>query len=159
MYNNGYDPETLVHNYRRIAHGKARAGAIRSAINQAHYPNHPFQDKGQRTYGKLPWQYVHMQASVARAGAIRSAINQADLNKDIPYMMFFREELCDESYWFVDELEVVTVYPEFLAIMDRYSSLWCNGNPPICIACIYNISTRSLISCSFSCWDILLVCR
>ena len=33
MYNNGYDPETLVHNYRRIAHGKARAGAIRSAIN------------------------------------------------------------------------------------------------------------------------------
>ncbi len=78
MYNNGYDPETLVHNYRRIAHGKARAGAIRSAINQA------------------------------------------DLNNDIPYMMFFREELCDESYWFVDELEVVTVYPELLAIMDRY---------------------------------------
>ena len=50
MYNNGYDPEILVHNYRKIGHGKARAGAIRSAINQA------------------------------------------DLNNDIPYMMFFREE-------------------------------------------------------------------
>ncbi len=78
MYNNGYNPETLVYNYRRIGHGKARADAIRSAVSQA------------------------------------------DLNNDIPYMIFFREELCEESYWFVDELDLVTVFPELLAIIDKY---------------------------------------
>ena len=39
MYNNGYNPETLVYNYRRIGHGKARADAIRSAVSQADLNN------------------------------------------------------------------------------------------------------------------------
>ena len=44
----GYNPEKLVYGYRKLAHGKARASAIRYAINQA------------------------------------------DINNDIPYMVFFR---------------------------------------------------------------------
>ena len=73
-----YNPERLVYNYRMLGHGKARADAIRYAINQA------------------------------------------DLNNDIPYMVFLREELCHEASWFADELDVVTVFPELLALLDRH---------------------------------------
>lgn len=74
----GYNPEELVFNYKRLSHGKARASAIRYAINQA------------------------------------------DINNDIPYMIFLREELCDESSWFLDELDVVTIFPELLSLIDKY---------------------------------------
>lgn len=68
----------------------------------------------------LVYSYRRLGHGKARVDAIRSAVSQADLNNDIPYMIFFREELCEESYWFVDELDVVTVFPELLAIMDKY---------------------------------------
>lgn len=74
----GYNPEKLVYGYRKLGHGKARASAIRYAINQA------------------------------------------DINNDIPYMVFFREELCHESSWFLDELDVVTVFPELLSLLDKH---------------------------------------
>ncbi len=84
----GYNPEKLVYGYRKLAHGKARASAIRYAINQA------------------------------------------DINNDIPYMVFFREELCYESSWFVDELDVVTVFPELLSLSDRYPDIKCTRFQP-----------------------------
>ena len=68
----------------------------------------------------LVYSYRRLGHGKARVDAIRSAVSQADLNNDIPYMIFFREELCEEPYWFVDELDVVTVFPELLAIMDKY---------------------------------------
>ncbi|MCX4326371.1 MAG: hypothetical protein OSJ45_03620 [Lachnospiraceae bacterium] len=69
---------------------------------------------------QLVYNYRQAGHGAARADAIRYAINQADLNNDIPYMIFFREELCDEASWFADELDVVTVFPELLALLDRY---------------------------------------
>ncbi|MDE6616517.1 MAG: hypothetical protein K2K35_08105, partial [Lachnospiraceae bacterium] len=78
MGNNTYKMEYLVFDYRKLGHGKARAAAIRSAIEQA------------------------------------------DLNNDIPYMVFFREELCSESLWYLNGLDVITIFPEILALIDRY---------------------------------------
>ncbi len=78
----GYNPEKLVYGYRKLGHGRARASAIRYAINQA------------------------------------------DINNDIPYMVFFREELCHESSWFLDELDVVTVFPELLSLLDNHPDAW-----------------------------------
>ncbi|MFG6393168.1 MAG: hypothetical protein K1W24_03100 [Lachnospiraceae bacterium] len=78
MENNIYDPFGLVQNYRELAHGKARADAIRYAAEQA------------------------------------------DLNNDIPYMIFFREEFCEESNWYADNIDIFTVLPELLALSDKY---------------------------------------
>ncbi len=69
---------------------------------------------------QLVYNYRQLSHGTARADAIRYAISQADLNNDIPYMAFLREELCDEASWFADELDVVTVFPELLALLDRY---------------------------------------
>lgn len=69
---------------------------------------------------KLVYNYRRLGHGKARVSAIRYAINQADINNDIPYMIFFREELCDESSWFADELDVVTVFPELLSLSDKY---------------------------------------
>ncbi len=78
MQDNIYNPEKLVKSYRELPHGKARADAIRSAIEQA------------------------------------------DLNNDIPYMVFFREDFCGEAGEFADELGLFTVFPELLALVDSY---------------------------------------
>ncbi len=78
MGDNTYKMENLVFGYRKLGHGKARAAAIRCAIEQA------------------------------------------DLNNDIPYMVFLREELCSESLWYLNGLDVITIFPEILALIDRY---------------------------------------
>ena len=68
--------------------------------------------------------YGYRKLGHGRASAIRYAINQADINNDIPYMVFFREELCHESSWFLDELDVVTVFPELLSLLDKHPDAW-----------------------------------
>lgn len=54
---------------------------------------------------------------------IYNAIKQADLNKDIPYMLYFREELCEESRWYSDGLDTILVYPEILGLIDKYPNI------------------------------------
>jgi len=56
----------------------------------------------------------------ATINALRSAIEQADSNNDVPYMVYFRHLLCYESDDYGDKLDIVTVYPELLAIIDRH---------------------------------------
>ena len=51
---------------------------------------------------------------------MRYAIQQADLNNDIPYMVFFRQEFCNEAMWYADEIDIYTVFPELLSLIDRY---------------------------------------
>lgn len=77
---------------------------------------------GDNTYKmeNLVFSYRKLGHGKARAAAIRCAIEQADLNNDIPYMVFLREELCSESLWYLNGLDVITIFPEILALIDRY---------------------------------------
>ena len=52
--------------------------------------------------------------------AIKSAIKEADRNKDVTYMIYFREDLCDESCFYGDETEMMVIFPEILSLIDRY---------------------------------------
>lgn len=61
-----------------------------------------------------------LQHGKPRTNAIRYAVEQADLNNDIPFMIYFRKRLCSESSWYGDSLDVITIYPELLSLIDRY---------------------------------------
>ena len=54
---------------------------------------------------------------------IYNVIKQADLHKDIPYMLYFREELCEESKWYSDGLDTISTYPEILGLIDKYPDI------------------------------------
>lgn len=69
---------------------------------------------------KLKAGYSKFGHGKAKADAIRYAIQQADLNNDIPYMIFFRQEFCHEAMWYADEIDVYTILPELLSLIDRY---------------------------------------
>ena len=69
---------------------------------------------------KLKAAYGRLGHGKAKADAMRYAIQQADLNNDIPYMVFFRQEFCNEAMWYADEIDIYTVFPELLALIDRY---------------------------------------
>jgi len=56
----------------------------------------------------------------AMINALRYAIEQADINNDVPYMVYFRTLLCWEADDYGDRLDIVTIFPEMLAVIDRY---------------------------------------
>jgi len=66
-----------------------------------------------RCYDKIPH-------GKPRIDAIRSAIAQADANNDVPFRVYFREELCREACFYTDVMEMMVVFPEILAIIDKY---------------------------------------
>ncbi len=63
----------------------------------------------------------------ARMEAIRYAIQQADKHQDIPYMLFFRIIYCRESTFYGDGMELMIIFPELLALADKYPDT--PGNP------------------------------
>lgn len=69
---------------------------------------------------KLETAYERLGHGKAKANAIRYAVEQADLYNDIPYMVFFRKEFCNEAIWYADEIDIYTVFPELLSLIDRY---------------------------------------
>ena len=69
---------------------------------------------------KLKTAYDRLGHGKAKADAMRYATQQADLNNDIPYMIFFRQEFCNEAIWYADEIDVYIVLPELLSLIDRY---------------------------------------
>ncbi len=76
--------------------------------------------------GRLRIEYMKKDHGKARTDAIRSAIEQADLNNDIEHKVFFMVELCDESEWYGSGFDIVTVFPELLAVIDKYT--YTNGS-------------------------------
>ena len=70
---------------------------------------------------KLMYNYMKEGHGRTRADAIRYAIRQADLNNDVEHMVSFRIELCEESEWYGDGRDIVTVFPELLAVADKYA--------------------------------------
>ena len=65
-------------------------------------------------------QYDNIQHGKARMAAIKNAIEEADRNKDIKFMIYFREDLCEESCFYGDETEMMVIFPEILNLADRY---------------------------------------
>lgn len=61
-----------------------------------------------------------MEHGKARTDAIRSAIEAADAHGDTPFRIFFRLKLCEESCFYGDSMDMMVVFPEVLAIIDRY---------------------------------------
>ena len=56
----------------------------------------------------------------ARMSGIREAIRQADANHDVPFQIYFRYALCNESEFYGDALETLITFPEMLAIIDQH---------------------------------------
>lgn len=63
--------------------------------------------------------YENVEHGKARTAAIRSAIEAADREKDVPYQIYFREELCKESCFYGDGMDMMIMFPEILSIVDR----------------------------------------
>lgn len=71
--------------------------------------------------GRLKKIYEGVEHGKARIAAIRSAIEEADKNEDLPFRLYFRAELCKESDFYGDCMDMMVVFPEMLAILDRHS--------------------------------------
>lgn len=55
-----------------------------------------------------------------RMDGIRTAIEAADKNNDVPFMVYFREEMCHEACFYGDTMYMMVVFPELLSIIDKY---------------------------------------
>ena len=64
--------------------------------------------------------YDEMEHGHSKIAAIRSAIAAADAQADTPYRIFFRRQLCRESVFYGDGLDMMVIFPEILAIIDQY---------------------------------------
>lgn len=50
----------------------------------------------------LKQQYEQLENGKVRISGMYEAIKQADENNDVPFQLYFRIELCDESDWYAD---------------------------------------------------------
>ncbi|MCM1064860.1 MAG: hypothetical protein NC420_10405 [Eubacterium sp.] len=64
--------------------------------------------------------YGKMEHGKAKAAAMRTAIEAADAHDDTSFRIFFRLDLCEESCFYGDSLDMMVIFPEVLAIVDRY---------------------------------------
>ncbi len=65
-------------------------------------------------------KYIEMERGRARMSGIRTAIEAADQYKDVPYQIYFRIQFCNESMFYGDDLDMVVMFPELLALADRH---------------------------------------
>lgn len=77
---------------------------------------------GEDVYVPEEWKqaYENVEHGKAKMAAIRSAIAAADSHEDTPFQIFFRLELCRESCFYGDCMDMMVIFPEALAIADRY---------------------------------------
>lgn len=68
---------------------------------------------------QLVEEYEKLEHGKAKISGIREAIRQADENHDVPYQIHFRHELCHESVFYGDALDMLIIFPEMLAIIDK----------------------------------------
>lgn len=61
-------------------------------------------------------QYEQLENGKVRISGMYEAIKQADENNDVPFQLYFRIELCDESDWYADSLDMFVVFPKLLAL-------------------------------------------
>jgi len=64
--------------------------------------------------------YDAMEHGKAKMSAMRTAADAADREGDVSYQMYFRMEMCHESCFYGDAMDMLVVFPELLALVDRY---------------------------------------
>ena len=67
--------------------------------------------------------YNEIPHGKAKSDAIRQAIEMADQNNDLPFMIYFREEICAESCFYGNTMEMMVVFLEMLSIIDRHPDI------------------------------------
>lgn len=72
---------------------------------------------------KIKNAYDRLPHGKAKTEAIRSAIKKSDDNSDLPFMIYFREELCHESAFHGDCMDMMIIFPEILAIIDKHPDI------------------------------------
>lgn len=84
---------------------------------------------------KLKEECDKLEHGKSMIAGFRHAIKEADQNNDLTYQLFFRLELCYESVFFDDSMDMFIVFPEVLALIDKhpeipstpYSNVYKNG--------------------------------
>jgi len=69
---------------------------------------------------RLREKYMAMEAGKSRMVGIHAAIEAADSHGDVPYQIYFRIKLCEESCFYGDELDMMVIFPELLALADQH---------------------------------------
>ena len=72
---------------------------------------------------QLEKEFDQVEHGKSRIAAIRSAIRQADENHDLMYQLAFRLELCYESLFYDDTMDMLIVFPEALALVDEHPDI------------------------------------
>jgi len=69
---------------------------------------------------KMKEDYDRLEHGKVMMSAIRAAYEEADRQNDVPYQIYFRLELCHESCFYGDGLDMMVVFPEILALSDQH---------------------------------------
>lgn len=72
---------------------------------------------------QLKEEFEMVEHGKSRISAIRSAIRMADENHDLMYQLGFRLDLCHESTFYEDSMDMMIVFPEALALVDKYPDI------------------------------------
>ncbi len=72
---------------------------------------------------QLKKEFEMVEHGKSRISAIRSAIRMADENQDLMYQLGFRLDLCSESTFYDDSMDMMIVFPEALALVDKYPDI------------------------------------
>ncbi len=69
---------------------------------------------------KLKKYYEELPHGKPRMDGIKAAIEAADQNNDVPFRIFFREQMCHESCYYGNTMYMMVIFPEMLSIIDKY---------------------------------------
>ncbi len=69
---------------------------------------------------ELKKYYDALPHGKAKEEGIREAVKMADQNNDVPFMIYFREQLCHETCFYGNMMHMMVIFPEMLSIIDRY---------------------------------------
>ena len=72
---------------------------------------------------QLKKEFNKMEHGTSRMSAIKEAIRLADENKDYAYSVGFRLDLCDESCFYGDSMDMLVVFPQVLKLIDEHPDL------------------------------------
>ncbi len=72
---------------------------------------------------KMKEEYDQLEHGKTRMSGIRCAIEAADRQNDLPFQLYFRLELCRESTFYDDALDLFVIFPEALALVDKHPDI------------------------------------
>lgn len=72
---------------------------------------------------ELKETFERLEDGKPKIEGIRQAIEKADQNNDLPFMIYFRNRLCRQSVFHGDNLDLLVVFPEMLALLDKHPDI------------------------------------